>query len=118
MSLTRIFRPLLFTMVLVSMGALMFANHAWPVANLKFRTLLYSVTRKKPTLNLENGVFYNGIDGYAIRAADVDQETGELSDVLIHHHGGGREGCRPGHPGGEGTMKTSRTGRFLHLDLH
>ena len=117
MSLTRIFRPLLFTMVLVSMGALLFANHAWPVANLKFRTLLYSVTRKKPTLNLEDGVFYNGIDGYAIRAAEVNQDTGELHDVLIHHHGGGREGAGLVIRAEEGTMKTSRTGRFLHLDL-
>ena len=117
MSLTRIFRPLLVTMLLVAFGALMFANHAWPVANLKFRTLLYSVTRKKPTLNLEDGVFYNGIEGYAIRAAEVHQETGELNDVLIHHHGGGREGAGLVIRAEEGTMKTSRTGRFLHMDL-
>ena len=58
MRLGRILRPLLVTMVLVAGGALLFANYAWPVANLKFRTLLYSVTRKKPTLNLEDGVFY------------------------------------------------------------
>ena len=73
MRLGRILRPLLVTMVLVASGALLFANHAWPVANLKFRTLLYSVTRKKPTLNLEDGVFYNGIEGHAIRAAKVDK---------------------------------------------
>ena len=117
MSLRRIFSPLLVTMVLVAFGALTFANYAWPVANLKFRTLLYSVTRKKPTLNLEDGVFYNGIDGYAIRAAEVDNETGHLQDVLIHHHGGGREGAGLVIRAEEGTMKTSRTGRFLHLDL-
>ena len=47
------------------------------MANLKFRTLLYSVTRKKPTLNLEDGVFYNGIEGHAIRAAKVDKEPAD-----------------------------------------
>ena len=117
MRLGRILRPLLVTMVLVAGGALLFANHAWPVANLKFRTLLYGVTRKKPTLNLEDGVFYNGIEGHAIRAAKVDKETGRLEDVLIHQHGGGRDGAGLVIRAEEGTMKTSRTGRFLHFDL-
>ena len=118
MSLGRIFRPLLVTMIVVAFGSLMFANHAWPVANLKFRTLLYSVTKKKPTLNLEDGVFYNGIEGYAIRAAHVEKNTGQLQDVLIHQHGGGREGAGLVIRAQNGTMKTSRTGRFLYLDLN
>jgi lipopolysaccharide export system permease protein len=118
MPLSRILRPLLVTMVLVALGSLMFANHAWPVANLKFRTLLYSVTKKKPTLNLEDGVFYNGIEGYAIRAAHVVKETGQLEDVIIHQHGGGREGAGLVIRANSGTMRTSRTGRFLYLDLN
>lgn len=117
MRLGRILRPLLISMMFVAGGALVFANYAWPVANLKFRTLLYSVTRKKPTLNLEDGVFYNGIDGYAIRAAKVDQETGGLQDVLIHHHGGTRDGAGLVIKAQSGTMRTSPTGRFLILDL-
>ena len=117
MRLGRIMRPLLITMMLVAGGALVFANYAWPVANLKFRTLLYSVTRKKPTLNLEDGVFYNGIEGYAIRAAQVEKESGALEDVLIHHHGGGREGAGLVITAQRGTMQTSPTGRFLILDL-
>ena len=100
-------------MVFVAGGALLFANYAWPVANLNFRTLLYSVTRKKPTLNLEDGVFYNGIEGHAIRAAKVDKETGRLEDILIHQHGGGRDGAGLVIRATEGTMKR-RTGRFLH----
>ena len=96
-------------MVLVAGGALLFANHAWPVANLKFR-VLYSVTRKKPTLNLEDEVFY-GIEGHAIRAAKVDKETGRLEDVLIHQHGGGRDGAGLVIRAEEGTMKL-RTGQF------
>jgi len=118
MRLGRILRPLLISMMFVSGGALIFANYAWPVANLKFRTLLYSVTRKKPTLNLENGVFYNGIEGYAIRAAEVNQESGELQDVLIHHHGGSRDGAGLVIKARNGTMRTSPTGRFLVLDLN
>ena len=117
MRLGVILRPLLVTMCIVSAGALTFANHVWPVANLKFRTLLYSVTRKKPTLNLEDGVFYNGIEGYAIRAASVDNATGALEDVLIHQHGGGRDGAGLVIQARSGSMQTSSTGRFLILDL-
>jgi lipopolysaccharide export system permease protein len=117
MRLGRIMRPLVVAMCFVAGGALLFANHAWPVANLKFRTLLYSVTRKKPTLNLENGVFYNGIEGYAIRAGEVVNETGALDNVLIHHHGGGRDGAGLVIKAKRGTMRTSPAGRFLVLDL-
>lgn len=117
MRLGSIFRPLLVSMTLIALGALTFANYAWPVANLKFRTLLYSVTRKKPTMNLEDGVFYNGIDGYAIRASEVDNETGLLQDVIIHQHGGGRDGAGLLIQAESGVMRTSPTGRFLILDL-
>ena len=83
MSLPRILRPLTLSMILISCGAFWFSNAAWPVANLKFRALLFSVTKQKPALNLTEGVFYNGIEGFAIRVLDKD-EDGTLTDVLIH----------------------------------
>jgi lipopolysaccharide export system permease protein len=91
LSVFRIFRPLILTMTLVSVGAFWFSNAAWPVANLKFRALLFSVTQKKPTLNLNPGEFYNGIEGFAIRV-DAKQENGTLDDILIHDHREGETG--------------------------
>ena len=91
MSLTRILRPLIATMLIVSMGAFWFSNAAWPVANLKFRALLFSVTKKRPALNLQEGVFYNGIEGFAIRVDEKD-EDGTLHDLLIHDHREGTTG--------------------------
>jgi lipopolysaccharide export system permease protein len=117
MGLQRILRPLAVTMVGVAFGAFLFANFAWPVANLKFRTLLYSVTRKKPTMNLTDGVFYNGIDGHSIRAARVDDTTGELEDVWVYRHGQGREGATMVIRAEQGRMSESDGGRFLLLDL-
>jgi lipopolysaccharide export system permease protein len=58
---------------------------------LKFRALLFSVTKQKPALNLTEGVFYNGIEGFAIRVLDKD-EDGTLTDVLIHDHREGETG--------------------------
>ena len=116
-SLQRTLRPLALTMVGIALGAFLFANFAWPVANLKFRTLLYSVTRKKPTMNLQDGVFYNGIDGHAIRAAHVDDATGELEDVWVYRHGQGREGATMVIRAASGRMTQSAGGRYLVLDL-
>ena len=91
LSISRIFRPLVVTMLLISFGAFWFSNAAWPVANLKFRALLFSVTQKKPTLNLVPGTFYNGIEGFAIRV-DSKGENGVLNDLLIHDHREGETG--------------------------
>jgi lipopolysaccharide export system permease protein len=115
--LQRILRPLALTMVGIAFGAFLFANFAWPVANLKFRTLLYSVSRKKPTMNLQDGVFYNGIDGHAIRAAHVDDATGNLEDVWVYRHGQGREGATMVIRAESGRMTHSGGGRYLVLDL-
>jgi lipopolysaccharide export system permease protein len=85
MSLGQIFRPYVLLMACVAFGALQFSNVAWPAANLKFRALLFSVSRKKPTLNLQPGIFYTGIDGVAIRV-DGKDDAGGLTDILIHDY--------------------------------
>ena len=103
LSVFRIFRPLLVTMLLISMGAFWFSNAAWPVANLKFRALLFSVTQKKPTLNLIPGAFYNGIEGFAIRV-ESKEEDGTLNDVLIHDHREGETGVSRVIRAEQGTM--------------
>ncbi|MBO75191.1 MAG: permease [Flavobacteriales bacterium] len=103
LSVFRIFRPLMVTMLLISMGAFWFSNAAWPVANLKFRALLFSVTQKKPTLNLIPGAFYNGIEGFAIRI-DGKEEDGTLNDVLIHDHREGETGVSRVIRANQGTM--------------
>lgn len=85
MSLNRILRPLVMTMVVVACGALWFSNKGWPAANIQFRALLYSVTKQKPALNIREGVFYNGIEGFAIRVG-TKHPDGSLEDILIHDH--------------------------------
>ena len=84
-SYMRMIRPLIVCMVLISSGALWFSNKGWPAANLRFRALLYSVTRQKPALNIREGVFYNGIDGFSIRVQDKHPD-GSLEQILIHDH--------------------------------
>lgn len=84
MSLFKILTPLTVFILLIGVSAFYFSNNVLPIANLKFKSLLYSVRQQKPTFMLNNNVFYNGIDGYSIRAGKVDKETGALEDVLIY----------------------------------
>ncbi|MDA0940167.1 MAG: LptF/LptG family permease [Bacteroidetes bacterium] len=85
MSFLRILRPLVLCMTLICSGALWFSNTGWPAANMRFRALLYSVTKQKPALNVREGVFYNGIEGFSIRVG-TKHPDGNLDDILIHDH--------------------------------
>lgn len=85
MSFLRILRPLVACMILLCGGALWFSNTGWPAANMKFRALLYSVTKQKPAFNLREGVFYNGIDGFSIRVG-TKHADGRLEELLVHDH--------------------------------
>ena len=85
MSFVRILKPLILCMVVICAGALWFSNTGWPAANLHFRALLYSVTKQKPALNIREGVFYNGIDGFSIRVG-TKHPDGSLDNMLIHDH--------------------------------
>ena len=117
MSLSRILRPLVVFMCALSIFSFVFANNAWPIANLKFRTLLYSIVQQRPTLNLESGVFYNGIEGISIRVMDKNIETGLLRDVLIYDHRNQNFGNRTVIRAQEGDMSETADKRFLILTL-
>lgn len=86
MSLSRITRPLTIFMILLASASLFFSNNILPIANLKFGSLLYDVTNQKPAVEIQEGIFYKGIDKIAIRAAKKDNKTGDLFDVLIYDH--------------------------------
>jgi lipopolysaccharide export system permease protein len=116
--LTRILRPLIVFHLLLSIGAFAFANNVWPIANLKFRTLLYGIMQQRPTLSLDSGVFYNGIEGISIRVANKDAKTGELTDVLIYDHREKAKGNRTVVRAQKGLMEQTEDKRFLVMTLY
>jgi lipopolysaccharide export system permease protein len=117
-SLTRILRPLIVFHIGLAALAFVFANNLWPVANLKTRTMLFNIMKQKPSLNLTDGVFYNGIEGISIRAAKNNQETGELKDVLIYDHRGGEKANRTVIRAKSGLMEQTSDKRYLVLTLN
>ena len=85
-SLLRIMRPLIIVMMFIGGISFYFSNYIWGKAYLKKRILITDVTNKKLSLILKEGVFFNEIENYSIRANSIDKETNDLNDVLIFEH--------------------------------
>jgi len=85
-SLVRIMLPLIVLIVFMSIGAFAFSNYALPVANLKLRSLLFDIQRKRPAFNIVEGIFYNGIEGYSMRIDTKDPNTNMLYGIRIYDH--------------------------------
>ncbi len=117
LSLFRIMLPLIAFILLVAMGAFYFNNTVSPYANLKFKSLLWDITKKKPSMELKEGVFYNGIEGYSIRVMDKDKDSKTLHDVLIYQHDQQSPGNRRVIRAKEGEMIKSPGGQNLMLHL-
>jgi lipopolysaccharide export system permease protein len=85
-SLRTIMKPLIIVSIFISAIAFYFSNNVMPYANLKFRSLLYDVQSKKPAVNIQEGVFYNGIDGFIIKIGKKDNDGKTLHNVMIYNH--------------------------------
>jgi len=85
-SLRRVMMPLIFLVIMVSVGAFFFANNVLPVTNLKMKSLLYDVRQQRPEVQIAEGVFYNGLDNYSIRVEKKDPITNLLYDIKIYDH--------------------------------
>lgn len=85
-SLQRIMRPLIILLIFISVGSFFFANNVLPYSNRKAKTLMYDIQRKRPELNIQEGSFYNGIEGFSIKIGNKDPETNRLENILIYDH--------------------------------
>jgi lipopolysaccharide export system permease protein len=117
-SLLKIMRPMIFLIILTAAGEFIFLNNVWPVANLKLRSLIWDITRKKPTLNLKNDAFYNGLNGVSIRVRKNDTENNRLEDVLIYFHSEDEPGNNRVIRANWGTMMQSSDDRNMILTLY
>ena len=42
--------------------------------------------KKKPSVNIKEGIFYNDIDGYSIKIENKNSSNNLLNDILIYDH--------------------------------
>jgi len=86
LSLPRILMPLIALVLLISIGAFLFANYALPVVNLKRNSLYYDIRNSKPSFNLQPDVFYSGLSGFSIRIGEKDPDHETMHNILIYDH--------------------------------
>ncbi|MES2559609.1 MAG: LptF/LptG family permease [Bacteroidota bacterium] len=116
-SIWRIFRPMFYLMILLSIFGFFVSNILIPKATLKYKALLYDIKQQKPALLIKEGVFYNGIEGISMRVGKKDPVTNELKDVIIYDNR-----ALGGHAvivtAETGTMHMSADERYLFFTLY
>ena len=114
-SLVRFMRPLFFVSFLLCCLAFLFANYVMPVAVLKSKTLLGDIYITKPAFELKEGVFYNKIEGFAIKIGRKEHDS-LIYDVIIYERGGSLQDNFI--VAKSGVMNITDSRRYLEMRLH
>ncbi|WP_197494064.1 LptF/LptG family permease [Lewinella sp. 4G2] len=85
-SLLRIMAPLIVFGVLAAGASFAVSDYVIPAANLQFGARMYDINQKKPTLNMEAGLFNTDFSQFAIRLGERNTNGRDIADVLIYDH--------------------------------
>lgn len=85
-SVTNLMKPLAFIALIIAGFSFWFSEAIVPEANVQLRTLLYEIREQKPTLSIDEGVFYDGLGDYTIRIGKKKRDNVHIEDVLIYDH--------------------------------
>ena len=116
-SLQRIVFPLFILAFIISICAFIFANNVTPYTNLQMRKLIYDIQQKRPEVQIQENIFYNGIEGYSIRIGRRNYKTHMLYDLRIHDHTK-KVGNSQVILADSGRMKLTADKRFLEVTLY
>ncbi|MFM7900672.1 MAG: LptF/LptG family permease, partial [Bacteroidota bacterium] len=115
-SLQRLLKPMFIMAIFISMLAFFFSNYMLPYTNLKMGSLLYDVRQQKPAFYINEGLFYNGIDGYSIKVGSKDNDNSTLRNIMIYDHSA-MNGNNKVVVAKKGIMRMSEDEKFLLVDL-
>jgi lipopolysaccharide export system permease protein len=115
-SLIRVLAPIFFFSLLLTVVAYFSNNFVVPKANLKAFSLLWDVKQMKPSMDLKEGAFYNGIDGYSIKVGKKYQDDKTLEDIIIYDHTGNK-GNKSVTLADSGQMYNIYNDRYLVLEM-
>jgi lipopolysaccharide export system permease protein len=113
-SLLRFMRPLFFVAILLSGVAFLFSNYVIPVVNLKSRTLLSDIVQSQPAFDLQEGVFYDKIAGFAIKVGKKEANDSVIRDVIVYENNPLQDNFIIAD---RGVMRVSENKRFLEFNL-
>ncbi len=115
-SLRTIMKPLVILSFIISGIAFFFSNNVLPVANLKFKSLLYDVRKQKLAFDIKDGIFYNDMEGFVMRVGEKDDDDKTIHNVMIYNHSDKR-GNIDLTVAKSGLMESTPEGRFLIITL-
>jgi len=115
-SLRQIMFPLVITSVILSLFTFYFSNNILPVTNLKFKSLLYDVRKKKLAINIKEGVFYDDMENFVIKIGKKDSDGKTIYDVKIWDHSD-KKGNINVTVADSGIMESTPEGRYLIFSL-
>jgi lipopolysaccharide export system permease protein len=87
-SLFRILRPVFLLMLGFALLNFFFMNIVIPKANLEAKALLWDLRQKKPAFNIQEGVFYQQIEGFSMRIGKKHPDNEGVEDILIYEYKG------------------------------
>ncbi|MBN2414806.1 LptF/LptG family permease [bacterium] len=80
----RLISPVLFISLLLAFGLERFNNIVLPEFNHQYRLLYRDISRKQPTLTLEEGIFNYINDDYSLLARKIDTKRNTMEDIIIN----------------------------------
>jgi len=85
-SIRKLISSLSIFILIIAIASFLFSDKVAPKAYYKMRTLLKNIVNQKPTLNITEGVFYDGFDNYIIRVGKKNRNNKDIYDILIIDH--------------------------------
>ncbi len=116
-SLSRVLFPIFIFVILVSCAAFYSNSYLVPKSALKAYSLLYDIRQKKPTLDIKEGLFYEGLDNFRIKVDYKYPDGRTLKGVIIYDHSKGL-GNTDVIVADSGRMYTILNDRYLKLELY
>ena len=78
-------KPILLCSICISFFSFIFSDKIIPYANLKNTNLMYDIIHKKLAFSLEEGVFFNEINGYSLKV-EKKIDDNNFKDIIILDH--------------------------------
>ncbi|MDR2843923.1 MAG: LptF/LptG family permease [Candidatus Symbiothrix sp.] len=93
-SLLRIMKPLIYSVLVISAISFYFQNEMVPRAQTKMWTIMLSLRQKSPELEIPEGSFYKEIPGYNVYVRHKDKKGGMLRKMMIYDYSDGFENAK------------------------
>jgi lipopolysaccharide export system permease protein len=114
-SLLRFMRPLFIVTLFICGVAFLFSNFIIPVANLRSRTLLADIVYAKPSFDLKEGVFYDKLNGFAIKIGQKEKNDSVIKNIIIYEQSNGLQDNFI--IATDGVMRVSENKRYMEFIL-